>query len=471
MACIDSANIYAKVGFQDPTIDANKLSYEIFSILETKFLFGYDYDDSAAAAPPPPPPKIRNDRPAGDGDGEAGFMEMKNQRGRICVLSIDGGGMRNIASGKALAYLESALREKSGNPDARIADYFDVAAGTGVGGIFTAMLFAGDGGGGPLFRAEDTWKFLAEEGGKFYPSASKKNNNSRGGFLRRAFKKSGGGGGRRSSSTACLEKALKEAFAEKGTGRSLTLKDTLKPVLIPCYDLSSAAPFLFSRADALENDGYDFNLWQVCLATSAELQLFEPITMESVDGRTRCVGVGGGVAMSNPTAAAITHVVHNKQEFPFVRGVEDILVLSLGAGCQLSRGSFDCDQAKKWKPKDWTRPLARISGDTSAEIVDHAIAMAFGHTRTANYVRIQPNANGRCGAANSDTDATPGNVRTLLQVGDEMLRQKNVESVMLGGKRIGEDTNRDKLDWIAQQLVEEHRRRSSRIAPTVAFKQ
>ena len=93
--------------------------------------------------------------------------------------------------------------------------------------------------------------------------------------------------------------------------------------------------------------------------------------------------------MSNPTAAAITHVLHNKQEFPFVRGVEDILVLSLGAGGQLTESAFDYEQVRKWTAEDWARPLARISGEGSAELVDHAVAMAFGQCRSSNYVRIQ----------------------------------------------------------------------------------
>ncbi|CAL5417068.1 unnamed protein product [Camellia sinensis] len=120
---------------------------------------------------------------------------------------------------------------------------------------------------------------------------------------------------------------MKEVFIDNG--RSLTLKDTLKPVLIPCYDLSSSTSFVFSRADALETDSFDFRLWEVCRATSAEPVVFEPVSMSSVDRQTLCLAVDGGLAMSNPTAAAITHVLHNKQEFPFVRGVEDILVLSL----------------------------------------------------------------------------------------------------------------------------------------------
>lgn len=429
---------------QEPSIETDKLSYEIFSILESNFLFGYDdpklwFPNPQSQQPPP----------------------VKNQRGKICILAIDGAGMRGILAGKALAYLEAALKKKSGDHNATIADYFDVAAGAGVGGIFTAMLFATKDRRRPIFSAEDTWRFLAEKGNRFYRGAGGR------GLWKRLL--TGGGSGSVAAATGGLEKAVKEAFTVEN--RSLTLKDTLKPVLIPCYDLSSTAPFLFSRADALETDSFDFRLWEVCRATSAEPGLFEPVQMRSVDGQTKCVAVDGGLAMSNPTGAAITHVLHNKQEFPFVRGVEDLLVLSLGTG-QLLEVSYDFDRVKRWKAKDWARPMARISGDGSSDLVDQAVAMAFGHSRSTNYVRIQANGSsmGRCGP-NVDTDASPGNVKMLIGIAEEMLKQENVESVLFGGKRIGEQSNFEKLDWFAGELVQEHQRRSCRIAPTVAFKQ
>ncbi|KAL6952697.1 Patatin-like protein 6 [Sarracenia purpurea var. burkii] len=369
---------------QEPSIDTDKLSYEIFSILESKFLFGYD--ESKLWIPKQIAPAIEP-KPGLSTPTEAGnvVQAIKNQRGKICVLSIDGGGMRSIVTGKALAYLENALKTKSGNADARIADYFDISAGSGVGGIFTAMLFGTRDYSRPIFHAEDTWKFLAAQGKKFYRSSSAPGS-SGGRIIRRIFG-GGYGGGSVGSATAGLEKAMKEMFTDKN-GRSLTLKNTLKPVLIPCYDLSSSASFVFSRADALETESFDFRLWEVCRATSAEPAVFEPVSMRSVDDRTRCVAVDGGLAMSNPTAAAITHVLHNKQEFPFVRGVEDLLVLSLGTG-QLLEGRYDYDQVKRWRPKDWARPMARISADGSADLVDHAVSMAFGESRCSNYVRIQ----------------------------------------------------------------------------------
>ncbi|XP_044461905.1 patatin-like protein 6 [Mangifera indica] len=450
---------------QEPSIDTDKLSYEIFSILESKFLFGYD--DQKVWLPKQissTPLEAKTDTLNTQQSSELnGISSVKNQRGKICILSIDGGGMRGILPGKALAYLEHALKSRSGNPNARIADYFDVAAGTGVGGIFTAMLFATNDNSRPIFKAEDTWQFLANQGKRIYRSSSGSNS---GYFITRMFR----GGSTSCSASAGMEKAMKEMFIDNG--RDLTLRDTLKPVLIPCYDLSSTAPFLFSRADALETESFDFRLWEVCNATSAEPGLFEPVLMRSVDGQTRCVAVDGSLAMSNPTAAAITHVLHNKQEFPFVRGVEDLLVLSLGMG-QLLDVSYDYDQVKYWKVKDWSRPMARISGDGLADSVDQAVAMAFSQsTSSGNYVRIQANASNvaRCGS-NVDTDPSPSNVNMLMGIAEELLKQKNVESVLFGGKRIAEQSNFEKLDWFANELVLEHQRRSCRIAPTVALKQ
>ncbi|KAM0039210.1 hypothetical protein Hdeb2414_s0012g00379431 [Helianthus debilis subsp. tardiflorus] len=76
----------------------------------------------------------------------------------------------------------------------------------------------------------------------------------------------------------------------------------------------------------------------------------------------------------------------------------------------------------------------------------------------------------RCGV-NIDSDCSPENIKLLTGIADEMLKQKNVESVLFEGKQIGEQTNFEKLDWFAGELVLEHQRRSCRIAPTVAFKQ
>ncbi|MCL7039252.1 hypothetical protein MKW94_019112 [Papaver nudicaule] len=473
-------NQYVTSESRDPSVDTDKLSYEIFSILESKFLFGYDDDHGDKFWLPKHVTEVigtKNEPSLVKNNGGNGQLS----RGKICILSIDGGEMQGILSGKALTYLEASLKKKSGNSEARLADYFDVGAGTGIGGIFTAMLFATKGGGGngdgdddtktlkkknvPIFEAADTWKFLMEQGKVIFkspPSSSKS-------LLLRRFKGCSSGGDE-GSTTVKLEKVLKEAFRDNG-GRNLTLKDTLKPVLIPCYDLSSSSPFLFSRADALENESFDFRLWEVCRATSAKPSVFDPVSLRSVDGQTKCVAVDGGLTMNNPTAAAITHVLHNKQEFPFVRGVEDLLVLSLGSG-QLLDGNYDYEQVKGWKAKEWARPMARIAGDGAGDLVDQAVAMAFGQSRSTNYVRIQANgSNSYSSGVSLDSDSGSRNSKMLVGLAEDMLKQKNVESVLFGGKRIAQQTNFEKLDWFAGELILEHQRRSSRLTPTVAFKQ
>ena len=55
------------------------------------------------------------------------------------ILSIDGGGIRGIIPGQILIALERRLKTLSGDPTARIGDYFDLVAGTSTGGILTCV--------------------------------------------------------------------------------------------------------------------------------------------------------------------------------------------------------------------------------------------------------------------------------------------------------------------------------------------
>src|SRR5256885_8948738 len=56
------------------------------------------------------------------------------------LLALDGGGIRGIFSLEILARIESELREKSGNKNLVLADYFDYFAGTSTGAIIATCL-------------------------------------------------------------------------------------------------------------------------------------------------------------------------------------------------------------------------------------------------------------------------------------------------------------------------------------------
>ncbi|TKY72358.1 Patatin protein 6 [Spatholobus suberectus] len=405
----------------DSTFEVDKLTYEIFSILENNFLFGYgDAENRTNSLPNAVQFPARDAKPA------------KAAAGKVRILCIDGSGATDgILAAKSLAHLEACLRRKSGDPNASVAGFFDAVAGSGVGGVLAALLFTRGRDGQPLCTAEEALRFLTD---------NRRRISRRPGLLRRALRPA-----------AKAETLFKKTFGE------CTLKDTVKPVLIPCYDLVTRAPFVFSRADALEMDGYDFKMRDVCAATSADPSFAGPTEMRSVDGRTRIVAVDGGVSMNNPTATAITHVLNNKHEFPFCNGVSDLLALSLG------NGESDFNAVKS------PSGFVRIAGEGASDMVDQAVSMAFGECRMSNYVRIQ--SNGIMAKAIKGTQGKSCKTASdLLAVSEEMLVQKNVESVLFKGKKVVENTNLDKLELFGGELIKEHERRKTSILPTVVFK-
>ncbi|XP_022759728.1 probable inactive patatin-like protein 9 [Durio zibethinus] len=332
---------------------------------------------------------------------------------QIRILSIDGGGTTGIVAGASLIHLEDQIRLKTGDPNAQIVDFFDIIAGTGIGAVLAAMLSADDGTGHPLFTAREAVKFISHHNSQLFKV------NTLAGVLHRRKRFSG----------KSMDKVLKEMF-KREDGKVLTLKDTCKPLLVPCFDLKSSAPFVFSRADASESPSFNFELWQVCRATSATPSLFKPFALTSIDGKTSCSAVDGGLVMNNPTAAAVTHVLHNKRDFPSVNGVEDLLVLSLGNGPSCGRSKVhnngECS----------TSSVINIVLDGVSETVDQMLGNAFCWNRT-NYVRIQANGLG--------SDKGPRM--------EEVLKERGVESLPFGGKRLVTETNGQRLEGFVQRLV------------------
>ncbi|KAL2535392.1 putative inactive patatin-like protein 9 [Forsythia ovata] len=354
-------------------MDLDKVTLEIFSKLEQKWLY---------------------------------HCEGKKTR----VLSIDGGGTTGIVAGAALVHLESQIQMKTGDSHARIVDFFDIIAGTGIGAFLAAILVADDGAGRPLFSAKDAVDFLIENQAKLFKEKNV-------GIFRR----------RQRFSDTSMDRVLKEALRRED-GKVLTLKDTCKPLLIPCFDLNSSAPFVFSRADASESPSFDFELWKVIRATSATPSTFKPFKLTSIDGKTSCLAVDGGLVMNNPAAAAVTHVLHNKRDFPSVTGVDDLLVLSLGNG-PLSTSS----NLKHRRDGDCTASsVVGIALDGVSETIDQMLGNAFCWNPNS-YVRIQTNGVGK--------------------LPEEVLAERGVESLPFGGKRLLTETNAQRIEGFVQRLV------------------
>jgi len=60
---------------------------------------------------------------------------------KIRILSPDGGGNRGIIPATIMVEIESRLQKKSGQPDSRLSDYFDLIAGTSTRCILTGYTY------------------------------------------------------------------------------------------------------------------------------------------------------------------------------------------------------------------------------------------------------------------------------------------------------------------------------------------
>lgn len=335
------------------------------------------------------------------------------------VLSIDGGGTTGIVSGASLIHLEDQIQAKTGDSNARIVDFFDIIAGTGIGALLAVMLNADDGNGRPMFTARDAVKFVSDRRTELYKVKNV-------GVFRR----------RRMFSGKSMDKVLKEVLT-RDDGKVLTLKDTCKPLLVPCFDLNSSAPFVFSRADASQSASYDFELWKVCRATSADPSMLKPFPLTSVDGKTSCLGVDGGLVMNNPTAIAVTHALHNKRDFPSLSGVEDLVVISMGNGPLTTSPQRKLDRHGQCL----TSSVVDIVLDGVSDTVDQMLGNAFCWNHT-DYVRIQANC------------------YTKVSVGptmEEVLMERGVESLPFGAKRLLTETNGQRIEAFVQRLVASRR--------------
>lgn len=87
--------------------------------------------------------------------------------------------------------------------------------------------------------------------------------------------------------------------------------------------------------------------------------------------------------------------------------------------------------------------------------------MAFGEWRRSNYARVQGNE--RC------NNKEKRNISTVRKM-EEILGEKNVESVLFKGKKLVEFTNLEKVEILGGEIIKEEERRKNAIMPTVVLK-
>ncbi|KAL6644654.1 hypothetical protein ACP70R_016262 [Stipagrostis hirtigluma subsp. patula] len=374
----------------------------------------------------------------------------------VTVLSIDGGGVRGIIPGTILAFLEEKLQELDG-PEARLADYFDVVAGTSTGGLVTAMLTAPDKDGRPLFAAKDINGFYLEHCPRIFPASS-------GGPLGLIRSMAGP-----KYDGKYLHSVVRKLLGETRVG------DALQNIVIPTFDIKLLQPTVFSRYDALSNVSKNALLADVCISTSAAPTYLPGHQFETKDkdGKPRAFNlIDGGVAANNPTLLAMTHVskqilLGNQDFFPIKPAdYGKFLILSLGTGSAKLEEKFDAAQAGRWGVLGWlynrgATPLIDSFSQASADLVDiHASVLFQALHCEKRYLRIQDDEL-RGDTASVDV-STPENLNRLVGVGKALLKRQVCKMNVETGKNepdANRGTNEEELVHFARMLSQERRAR------------
>ncbi|TVU05520.1 hypothetical protein EJB05_48686, partial [Eragrostis curvula] len=374
----------------------------------------------------------------------------------VTVLSIDGGGVRGIIPGTILAFLEEKLQEIDG-PDARIADYFDVIAGTSTGGLVTAMLTAPNERGRPLFAAKDITNFYLEHCSRIFPSVS-------GGPL----------GLLKSMAGPKYDGKYLHSIVQKLLGKT-RVSQALQNIVIPTFDIKLLQPTVFSRYDAMNDVSKDALMSDVCISTSAAPTYLPGHQFETKDkdGKTRAFNlIDGGVAANNPALLAMTHVskqilLGNQDFFPIKPAdYGKFLVLSLGTGTAKIEEKYDAVQSGKWGVLGWlynkgNTPLIDSFSHASSDIVDIHISVLFQALHSdKGYLRIQDDE--LKGDTASVDVSTKDNLNRLVEAGKGLLKKPVCKVNLETGKNEPDPsrgTNEEELIHFARKLSNERRAR------------
>lgn len=239
------------------------------------------------------------------------------------LLAIDGGGIRGVLALEILKGIEQILRSASGNPDYRLADYFDYVAGTSTGGIVAAGIAVG-------MSIDEILDFYEESGADMFQKAR----------LHRRLRY-------RYESEPLAEK-LKGVFGADTTLGSPHIESLVLLVMRNATTDSpwpiSNNPFAKYNDPARADCNLQLPLWQLVRASTAAPTYFPPevivLQMDAKAQPIEFVFVDGGVTMYNNPAFQLFLMATVDRYWPgapdgrkgWETGIDKMLIVSVGTG-------------------------------------------------------------------------------------------------------------------------------------------
>jgi uncharacterized protein len=228
------------------------------------------------------------------------------------ILSLDGGGIRGVLTLEYLESIESLLRQRYGEPELVLADYFDLVGGTSTGSIIAAGLACG-------MRVRDIKELYYGIGASVFQQSSL----MLPGVVAPKFP------------SEPLQMALDRALGADTTLDSNRLRTGLM-VMTKRIDTGSPWPLHNSGRGQYANQDGALRLTQIVRASTAAPTYFDPerITISSRDG-TAVDGefVDGGVSPFNdPALQLLMLAALEGHGLRWRTGKEQLLLISVGTG-------------------------------------------------------------------------------------------------------------------------------------------
>jgi uncharacterized protein len=298
------------------------------------------------------------------------------------ILAIDGGGIRGVIPAKVLMAIEA----KTGK---RIAELFDLIAGTSTGGILAAGLCVpAPDKTRPKYAANDLLQLYKVHGHEIFSSS----------LPRRVISLFFGA----QYPSGPLETQLLNYLGDSH------LADAFTGLLITSFEMHAGEAWFFSRETARERPERNYLLRDVARATSAAPTYFPPFQFAGSNGETPVL-VDGGVFANNPAICAWV------DEHEDIKGTSDVLILSIGTGSVPHPVRYD--RARRWGKVLWAQPAIGSFLDGQSDTAEFQMSQLLDSN---HYLRLQT----KLPVANEAMDnASDVNIAALESAADAMLAE------------------------------------------------
>ncbi len=265
------------------------------------------------------------------------------------ILALDGGGLRAFFTLEVLARVESFVREELGRPDAVLADYFHLFAGTSTGAIVGVLL---------------AWGLSVEEVRKLYQQTARgmfrRDRHPFAWFLRARY--------REDPLAAALRTFLVEEDGQEATLGSPRLRARYLAVARNASTGSAwplcSHPALRFNDPTLPDSNLRVPLWQIVRASTAAPTYFAPERIAL--GAASYQFVDGGVTpYNNPALIAALMVTEPAYGIRWPTGEQRLYVLSVGTGRRRVR--YRDSSGRRW---NWQGSLPVVMAKTLGTLVE-----------------------------------------------------------------------------------------------------